>query len=138
MLVRNLSKYYSHHLLLCLNPYCIFEKKKKLKKKKMLFRLHTHFCVNSSFPFSKSLRKQVRKSVELRTSGGLWVTQQELNSCRRLEDGGRNPGGRGDPFFPVKGCQEMLTFRLWEDGLSSLQTWSLMSGQRFESHSKCD
>ena len=33
----------------------------------MLFRLHTHFCVNSSFPFSKSLRKQVRMSVELKT-----------------------------------------------------------------------
>lgn len=33
----------------------------------MLFRLHTHLCVNNSFSFSKSLRKQVRKSVESKT-----------------------------------------------------------------------
>lgn len=38
----------------------------------MLFRLHTHFCVNTPFPFPKALRKQFRKSVELNAERGLW------------------------------------------------------------------
>lgn len=72
----------------------------------MSFRLHTHFCVNNSFSFSKSLRKQVRKSAEVwaewRAPGSLrWdlAWQQEPPSPRRV----RRALGVQETLSPYKG-----------------------------------
>lgn len=53
----------------------------------MLFRLHTHLCVNNSFSLSKSLRKQVRKSVESKTE------------CRALGSPHYDPDSQQEPQF---------------------------------------
>lgn len=74
----------------------------------MIFRLHTHFCVNNSFPFSMSLRKQVRKSVKLkiewRAPGSLYYAPRGTRSHNPCGRPRVVPGGRGDTFSAMKGC----------------------------------
>lgn len=107
------------------------------KKIKMLFRLHTDFCVNNSLLFSESLRKQVRKSVgvkaKVKGSGKpeLWsIWHQESQFLGKIQE---DPGGR-DIFSAIKGCLETPTFMLREDVPFSVLTWSFLSDQKFESH----
>lgn len=108
----------------------------------MSFRLHTHFCVNNSFSFSKSLRKQVGKSEEVwaerRALGSLhWdpAWHQEPQSPQESRAG---PGGSGDTFSTIQGFSETPAFARQEDAPFTEQTWPLMSDQKFDSYPKWD
>lgn len=101
----------------------------------MLFKLHTHFCVNNSFSSSKSLRKQVRKSADVwaesRALGSLrWdpAWQREPQSPSESQDG---PGGPGDTCSAIKGFLGTPAFAQQEGVPFTEQTWPLMSDQKF-------
>lgn len=94
MPVTNLSKYYSY-LLFMVKPLLYFWEK---KKKRMLFRLHTHFCMNNCFPFSKPQEKS--QKVGVKNSEVLWeaspgdpAQNQGLQCLQKILEGSYGRGG---------------------------------------------
>lgn len=108
----------------------------------MSFRLHTHFRVNNSFSFSKSLRKQVRKSAEV------WAEWRALRSLRWYlawhqepqtpQESQESSGGPGDTFSTIKGFLETPAFARREGVPFTEQTWPLMADQKFDSYREWD
>lgn len=141
MPVINLKEYYSYLLFMVKLLLCFW------KKSWMLFRLHTHICVNNTFPFSKSLRKQVRKVSGVRNrvkcSGKpMLVTQHDVKSCSSCRRFHRDPNGRGDYFSDIKGCVETPTLTPIGDVPFSVQNglWPVVwipPLVRLKSSSKC-
>lgn len=91
----------------------------------MLFRLHTYFCMNNCFPFSKCLRKQARK-LELKTvkcSGkSILVIQLNIRGCNSCRKFWRDPMAE-----EALGCKGLLGLHFYtlEDVPFSLPMWSL-------------
>lgn len=115
--------------ILLLSSLTIFLKKKFFW---MLFRLHTHVCANNSFSFSTSLRKQVRKSVELKTE---WSALRSPCWSPSMTSGAEIPAEDSagtlvaEETLWCKGLLGNSYFTRMENVPFSLQTRSLMSDQ---------
>lgn len=107
----------------------------------MLFRLHTHFGVNNSFSFSKSLRKQVGQWSHSRVKGSgkpVLPSSVTLGATVPTEEPGGTPVGKERHFLHYEGL-------LGNSHLCTVggvpfpeHTWSLMSDQKLDSYPEWD